>query len=139
MTDGAYSSNRQQMGVGLLIINAETEKSVLEYSRMYKGGTNNLAELAAVIIGLRLIKKPIDSLTVYTDSEYVRGCATLGWKRKKNQRMWEEFDSQMDRVKQLCPNIEFVHVDGHQSDDSNLTKWNNICDRLAVRASQQES
>ena len=69
---------------------------------------------------------------------YCVGCATLGWQRKKNRKMWEEFDKQYSRVKSLCPNIKILHVKGHQS-GTNLTQeadWNNYVDKLAVKASQ---
>lgn len=132
ITDGAFSSSRNQMGIGLIFINKDLGKEILEYSRMYKGGTNNMAELAAVIVGLRMIKKPIDSLTICTDSEYVRGCASLGWKRSKNVKLWEEFDKQYKRVSRLCPNIIFQHVKGHNGD-----KWNEYCDKLATTASKR--
>lgn len=128
-TDGAYSSSRDQGGIGLVILN--NDKLVQQFSRMYKHTTNNQMELGAIIIVLRAIKGPIDSLTIYTDSMYCIGCATLGWKRKKNQAMWEEFDKQYERVKALCPNIKFEHIKGHNGD-----KYNEICDKLAVRASQ---
>ena len=124
ITDGAFSSSRNQMGIGLIFINRDSGKEILEYSRMYKG--------VSVIVGLRMIKKPIESLTICTDSEYVRGCASLGWKRKKNVKLWEEFDKQFERVKQLCPNVEFKHVKGHSGD-----KWNERADKLAVAASQK--
>lgn len=129
-TDGAYSSTKNQMGIGIVFLKNNT--LILEYSRMYKDGTNNIAELGAVIIGLRFIKKPIDSLTIVSDSMYVIGCATKGWKRKKNVKLWEEFDRQYSRVKELCPNITFVHTKGHNGD-----KWNEYCDKLAVSASKQ--
>lgn len=131
-TDGAFSFSNQQMGVGLVFINIDTNKEILKYSNMYKGGTNNIAELAAVVIGLRMIKGSIESLTIYTDSEYVRGCAVQGWKRKKNKAMWEEFDKQYNRVKELCPDIRFVHVKGHAGN-----KYNEVVDKLAVSASQR--
>ena len=99
---------------------------------MYQHVTNNKMELGAVIIALRMIKGEIDSLTIYTDSMYVLGCATLGWKRKKNALLWEEFDKQYKRVQELCPKIEFVHVKGHAGN-----KYNEIVDDLAVKASQE--
>lgn len=135
ITDGAYSSSRDQGGIGLVFL--REDKKILEYSKMYKGVTNNIMELGAVITGLRFIKKPIDSLTIVSDSRYVIGCATKGWKRKKNVKLWEEFDIQYSRVKELCPKIEFIHVKGHQKDDSELAKWNNYVDKLAVSASKQ--
>lgn len=128
-TDGAYSSARNQGGIGIIIL--KDDKKIFEYSNMYKNTTNNQMEIGAIIIALRLIKNPIDSLTIYTDSMYCIGCSTLGWQRKKNKQMWEEFDKQYDRVKTLCPNIKFEHVKGHADN-----KWNNECDRLARNASQ---
>lgn len=128
-TDGAYSSVRDQGGIGILFL--KNGEEVLRYSNMYKGTSNNQMELGAIIIALRMIKGKIDSLTIYTDSQYCIGCATLGWKRKKNKIMWTEFDKQYKRVKQLCPNIQFVHVKGHNGE-----KYNEIVDKLAVAASQ---
>ena len=134
-TDGAYSSVKDQMGIGIVIL--KNDRPILEYSKMFSEGTNNKAEVAAMIIGLRLIKNPIDSLTIISDSMYCigcasLGCASLGWKRKKNVKLWEEFDKQFERVKQLCPSIEFKHVKGHSGD-----KWNERADKLAVAASQK--
>lgn len=129
ITDGAYSSARDLGGVGIVFLR-EDEK-ILEYSKSFKGVTNNQMELGAVILGLRFIKSPIDSLTIVSDSMYVIGCATLGWKRKKNRKLWEEFDRQFSRVKQLCPDIKFKHVKGHTGD-----KWNEYCDKLASNATQ---
>lgn len=132
ITDGAYSSSRDQGGIGLVFL--RDNNKILEYSKAYKGVTNNIMELTAVIAGLSFIKKPIDSLTIISDSMYVVGCAVKGWKRKKNVKLWQEFDKQYSRVQELCPNIKFVHVRGHQKDNSYLTKWNNYVDRLAVSA-----
>lgn len=135
ITDGAYSSAKDQGGIGIVFL--KEGKPILEHSKMYKGVTNNQMELGAIIIGLRLIKKPIDSLNIVTDSMYCIGCATKGWKRKKNVRLWEEFDKQYKRVSELCPSITFTHTRGHQTDSSEFTKWNNYCDKLAVKASQR--
>ena len=129
-TDGAYSSSRDQGGVGIVIL--KDGKEVLHYSNMYRKTTNNQRELGAIIIALRMIKGEIDSLTIYSDSQYCIGCAVQGWKRKKNKEMWKEFDKQYERVKKLCPDIRFIHVKGH---DGN--KYNEIVDKLAVTASQR--
>lgn len=128
-TDGAYSAMRDQGGVGIVILN--DGKKVLEYSNMYKRTTNNQMELGAVIIALRLIKEPCESITIYTDSQYVIGCATLGWKRKKNVKLWQEYDLQFGRVSKLCSDMKFCHVKGHNGD-----AWNEHCDKIAVKASQ---
>jgi ribonuclease HI len=135
ITDGAYSSSRNQGGIAFIFLRDNTP--ILEYSKMYKHCTNNQMEMIAIISGLKCIKKPIDTLTIISDSMYCVGCATLGWKRKKNVKLWKVFDSELDRVSKLCSNIEFKHVRGHQKDNSEETKWNNRCDELAVRASQK--
>lgn len=129
-TDGAYSSARDQGGVGIVILKDGLE--ILRYSNMYKKTTNNQMELGAIIIALRMIKGEIDSLVIYTDSQYCIGCAVQGWKRKKNKAMWEEFNKQYNRVKELCPDIRFIHVKGHAGN-----KYNEIVDKLAVSASQR--
>lgn len=133
-TDGAYSSAREQGGLGIVML--EDSKKILEYSNKYQRTTNNQMELGAIIIALRLIKKEYESIVIYSDSMYCIGCATLGWKRKKNVKLWQEFDKQLKRVSELCSDIKFIHVKGHQSDTSEDTKWNNYCDKLAVKASQ---
>ena len=134
-TDGAYSPLRDQGGIGIVIL--YNDKKILEYSNKYNRTTNNQMEIGAVIIALRLIKKSYNSIVIYTDSQYVIGCATLGWKRKKNIKLWQEFDNQYLRVKELCPNITFTHVKGHQfgKDLTEDAKWNNYVDKLAVSAS----
>ena len=131
--DGAYSSVRKQGGAGVVIL--KNGKKVVEYSKSFKGGTNNTAELCAIILALRFIQKEIDSLTIYSDSQYCVNCASAGWERKKNRRIWYEFDKELNRVKDLCSDIQFKHVKGHQNDKSEETKWNNIADKLAVKGS----
>ena len=128
-TDGAFSSSRNQGGIGIVML--KNDKKVLEYSNGYKNTTNNQMEIGAVIIALRIIQQPTDSITIYTDSMYVIGCATLGWQRKKNKSLWQEFDNQYKRVKTLCPIIEFKHIKGHNGDE-----LNELADSLAVKASQ---
>ena len=134
ITDGAYSSSRNQGGLGFVFIRDGTK--VFEYSKTVKNTTNNKMELGAIILGLRAIKGSIDSLVIVSDSMYCIGCATKGWKRKKNQKLWEAFDKEYSRVSSLCSNITWKHVKGHQNDNSEFTKWNNYVDKLAVRASR---
>lgn len=129
-TDGAYSSARNQGGIGIVFI--RNGEKVFEYSKGFKDTTNNRMEIFAALAALKALVKPVDTITIYTDSMYVIGCATLGWKRKKNVVLWESFDKEFTRVSKLCPNIQFQHVKGHAEN-----KWNNYVDRLAVAASQE--
>ena len=129
-SDGAYSSTRDQGGIGVVFL--RNGEKVYEYSRGFKETTNNRMEIGAALTVLKAFTKPVDSITIYTDSMYVIGCATLGWKRKKNQSLWKTFDEELARVSKLCSNIKFLHVKGHADD-----KWNNYVDKLAVNASQE--
>ena len=136
-TDGAYSPVRDQGGVGVIFVKDNQE--IKAFSKMFKHVTNNKMELVAVIIALQTILKNNlgPEVTIMTDSQYVIGCATKNWKRKKNIKLWEIFDKYYNDLLSRCESIEFIHVDGHQKNDSVLTKWNNYVDRLAVLASHE--
>ncbi len=130
-TDGAYSSSRDQGGIGIVVL--RDEEVVQKFSKGFKGTTNNQMELIAAVFALRAIKNPINSLIIYTDSMYVKGCATLGWKRKKNVELWMLFDEAFNKAKTLVKNpIQIEHVKGHANN-----VYNNLCDELAVSASQE--
>lgn len=133
-TDGAFSSSRNQGGSAFVVF--KDDEKVLEWMQTWKGGTNNSAELLAIFCALEQFKKPVDSITIYSDSQYCLGCIFKDWKKRKNKKIWKLFDKTFDRIQKLCPSIHGVHIDGHQKDDSFVTKWNNYCDRLAVEASQ---
>lgn len=134
VSDGAFSFSRSVGGIGIIVI--KDNNVILEYSRKIMGGTNNVAEISGIILIFKMIQKPIDSLLIVSDSKIALECGFGNWKRKTNLKLWEEFDKEYDRIKQLCPKIEWKHIRGHQKDNSNFTKWNNICDKLAVCASQ---
>lgn len=129
-SDGAYSSSRNQGGIGIVLL--RNKQKVFEFSKGFKDTTNNKMEIVAALMVLKCFKKPVDHITIFTDSMYVIGCATLGWQRKKNIFLWKLFDEEYARVSALCPNIEFQHVKGHAHN-----KWNNYVDKLAVNASQE--
>ena len=125
-TDGACNS--QAGGIGIVfIING---KKSYEFSKKINNTTNNKCELLAVIYALHAISKPIDSITIYSDSQYVLGCITKGWKRTKNADLWKLFDKVYDKAINLCPSIEFKWVKGHAE-----SEYNCLADKLAVEAS----
>ena len=86
-TDGAYSSSRKQGGSAFIIL--KDGKRILEWSHTWKGGTNNTAEILAIYCALRSFKAPVDSITIYSDSQYCLGCIFEGWKRRKNIKLWK--------------------------------------------------
>ena len=134
-TDGSCRSNGNG-GIGIVWL--KNGEKVFEYSKGYKDTTNNQMELKAIGIALRSIKQPIDSLTIVSDSEYALGCIfNEKWNPKKNVELISKIKQEVKRVEKLIrKEINVEHTYGHQKDDSEYTKWNNYCDKLAQKESQ---
>jgi len=126
-TDGAYSSIRDQGGIGIVFI--LDGKIIKKFSKSFKHTTNNRMEIIAVIIALQSIKAKCDSITIYSDSQYVIGCATNKFGRKKNLDLWKLYTKVVSR---LNFDINFVWVKGHADN-----QYNQIADSLANSASQE--
>lgn len=131
-TDGAYSFSRDQGGIGVVFV--KDSKKIKSYSKMFKHVTNNKMELSAVIIALQtVIKNNLGpEIVIMTDSQYVIGCATKGWKRNKNIKLWDRYDKikkELDNKKII---VKFNWIHGHQGDE-----FNELADKLAVAASQE--
>lgn len=143
-TDGAYSPARNQGGIGIVI--ADINYNVLQQGshcfkskngKPYTDITNQTMEIIAALTALKSIKKPIHSLLVLSDSMYVIGNASLGWKPKKNVKLIERFKSEIVRAQSLVETpIKFQWVKGHQNNPSRLDFLNTICDKLANDASK---
>ncbi len=126
-TDGAYSSMRDQGGCGIVIL--KNDIVVKTFSKCYRKTTNNRMELLAVILSLSMIRTA-ELITIISDSQYVIGCASMGWKRNKNTDLWKLYDEQKHRLQNT--KIKFQHVKGHAGDE-----YNEMCDKLAVEASHE--
>ena len=105
-TDGACSGNPGPSGLGVLLRDGETIHEVSEY---LGEGTNNIAELTAILRGLQLVEDSSRPVDVMTDSSYCIGLLTKGWKAKKNQDLVEELRGELRRF----GDIRFVKVKGH--------------------------
>ena len=129
-TDGACSLARNKGGIGVVFV--KDGEKVYEFKKSYTNTTNNKCELMAVIYALNAISKPIEQLIIYSDSQYVIGCATKGWKRNKNIKLWDRYDKikkELDNKKII---VKFNWIHGHQGDE-----FNELADKLAVAASQE--
>ena len=127
-TDGAYKSSIDQGGIGIVWMkNNEVFK---KYSKGFKHTTNNKMELIAMLCAFKSIKTSMDEVEFISDSQYVLGCLTKGWKKKKNVELWNILDKEYERIKSLVKNIKFTHVRGHQD-----CFGNNLADELASNAS----
>lgn len=127
-TDGAYKSSIDQGGIGIVWM--KDNKVFKKYSKGFKHTTNNKMELIAMLCAFKSIKTSMEEIEFISDSQYVLGCLTKGWKKKKNVELWNILDKEYERVKSLVKNIKFTHVRGHQD-----CFGNNLADELASNAS----
>jgi ribonuclease HI len=133
-TDGACSGNPGPGGWAAILRWNGHEK---ELSGGEVETTNNRMEMTAVIKALEALKAEGKPITLYTDSKYVKqgveewleGWKARGWKSAskkpvKNQDLWEQIDSLIQRF-----DVTFVWVKGHSGHE-----FNERVDKLAVAA-----
>jgi ribonuclease HI len=104
-TDGACTGNPGPAGVGVVILDGKERKEVSEY---LGHGTNNIAELMAIVRALELCP-PERTVVVHSDSSYALGLLGKGWKAKANQEL-------VERMKKLATgfkDLRLVKVAGH--------------------------
>lgn len=133
-TDGSCRGNKNG---GLGIVWLKNGKKVFEFSKGFKNTTNNQMELLAIGMALKSIKKPIDSLTIISDSEYALGCIfNPKWNPKKNQKLIARIKKQLEKTQKLVKEpIKYRHVYGHQKEGNEDMIWNNYVDKLAANES----
>lgn len=125
-TDGACSGNPGPMGIGIVVIAGDKRQEVGEYLGI---GTNNIAELTAILRGLEIaqgmVPGTVHPIRIYSDSSYSIGLLKDGWKAKANQ----DLVARLRRVVANYPNLSFVKVAGHAG-----IPENERCDLLARQA-----
>ena len=133
-TDGSCRANGNG---GLGVIWLKNGKKVFEFSKGFKGTTNNQMELFAIYIGLKTITKPIDSLEIVSDSEYALGCIfNEKWNPKKNKKLISKIKKQLEITQSLVKEpIKYRHIYGHQKEGGVDMVWNNYVDKLAANES----
>jgi ribonuclease HI len=128
--DGACSGNGTDkgcMGVGVV---AKCNGHTKEWSIPCGLGTNQKAEIHALIEACKKVKYPEKSVvTFHTDSQYVIGLFSKGWQAKANQELVQEGKKLLLPIKE----VRFVKVAGHSGHPENER-----ADYLAVEASQVE-
>ncbi len=128
-TDGACSGNPGPAGIGVFM---QRPESTLEISEYIGSGTNNIAELAAILRGLEQITEAEQggSIHLYTDSGWSLGVLIGGWKAKTNLELIKAIKEQMERL----PKLELLKIKGHAGHPGNEE-----ADRLATQAARRES
>jgi len=105
-TDGACTGNPGPAGLGVVIIDGARERELSEY---LGEGTNNIAELMAILRGLEEVPDRARPVVVYSDSAYSIGLLTQNWKAKANTQLVEKLRALTRQFKDL----RFVKVAGH--------------------------
>ena len=132
-TDGSCRANGNG-GIGVVWV--KNGEKVFDYSKGYENTTNNRMELLSIYLALKSIKKEIDSLEIVSDPEYSIGVLTKPWNPKKNIKLIEAIKCQIKITQAFVKEpIKWIHTRGHQKNDSDYTKFNNMADKLAQNAS----
>lgn len=128
-TDGACSYNPGPAGIGVVLLYRGHKK---EISKFIGPGTNNIAELTAIKVGLEAIKKSHRNIptVVYTDSKYCHGLFTQDWNPKKNVELIME-------IKRLVNEFRYIGFKWVKAHNGN--KYNELADQLAVRSLREQA
>jgi ribonuclease HI len=108
-TDGACTGNPGPMGIGVVIVDHGKRQEIGEY--LGSNGTNNIAELTAILRALQAV--PPDQrdreVVIHADSAYAIGLLSQSWKAKANQALVAELRALVAQF----PRLRFVKVKGH--------------------------
>jgi ribonuclease HI len=127
-TDGSALSNSSNAKAGAAMYIPSLN---IVYSK-YMRGTNNQAELSAILFALRYIEKFSEKeYEFYTDSMYCINILTKTKTAKKNKELIKEI---FDLIDSLNINITFIHVRAHTKSDTFESKCNAIVDKKAREA-----
>jgi ribonuclease HI len=125
--DGACSGNPGPSGIGVVLQDANGRRELSQYLGQ---GTNNIAELTAILQAVASIEDLERPVRIHTDSQYAIGVLSKGWKAKANQELVQQLKQALSRLK----DVELIYVPGHSG-----VLLNERADALAVQAVKSES
>ena len=131
-TDGACSGNPGKGGYGgILMYNGRSK----EYSGYEAETTNNRMELTAVIVGLKMLKEPVN-LNIYSDSAYVVNAFLEDWITNWQLHNWKNANkkpvSNIDLWTELLDLLAIHEVTWNKVKGHADNVYNNRCDALAT-------
>ena len=124
--DGACSGNPGPAGIGVVMQDGSVRRELSAYLGI---GTNNIAELTALLEAADAIEEPTRPVRMHTDSKYAIGVLSLGWKAKANVELVQRAKKALSRLTDL----QLIHVPGHAG-----VPLNERADALAVQAVKTE-
>ncbi len=125
--DGACTGNPGPAGLGVVIVLGDGRTELSEY---LGHGTNNIAELTAILRALELTDGVEGRLVVHTDSQYSIGVLSKGWKAKANTELIVRVKAALAARK----GTKLVYVPGHAGVP--LNERADALARLAVQTRQ---
>ena len=126
-TDGACLGNPGPAGLGYLVMYPDGKQ--IRRGEPIGHGTNNVAELTAILRVLELVDERGRPIVIHTDSSYSIGVLTLGWKAKANT----DLISKIRNVMKSFAHLELRKVKGHAGNPEN-----ELVDELAGNAAQTQ-
>lgn len=139
-TDGANSGPKKAGGWAAILVPDEKGGTMLAISGYEESTTSNRMELTAVCEGLAAIGSERASVTIVTDSAYVKNAYTHGWMRTWKMNGW--ISSKGDKVanrdlwERLDELAAFHLVKWRKVKGHGLSVFNNLADSMAVKAKQ---
>jgi ribonuclease HI len=106
-TDGACSGNPGPAGLGVVIEDGAAVTELGEF--LGDDGTNNLAELTAILRALEMVLDRDRTVVVYTDSQYAIGVLVGGWKAKLHLALIARIRARLASFR----DVRLVYVRGH--------------------------
>ena len=129
--DGACSGNPGPAGLGIVLVppRGDAGAAVREGYEYLGEGTNNIAELTAILRAAQLVP-PGAAAVVHTDSQYAIGVLSKGWKAKANQELIRDVKASLG----ARSGWRLVYVPGHSG-----VPLNERADELAREAVRSRS
>jgi len=106
-TDGAAMPNPGACGAGIVL---EHKGVIKELAIALGHGTNNTAELQAMIEALKALKESC-IVTIYSDSQITVNCAMGIYKPSANLELWKEYKA---LVKAHDVTVTWIRKDSHE-------------------------
>jgi ribonuclease HI len=135
--DGACEPNPGNAGSGIIVYR-DGKLAELWYGLYNPNGTNNTAELNALLSALLMAEKAQEQAQIFCDSVYAINCVSkwaAGWERKG----WRKADGEIKNLaiiqaayavySKIESQVELIHVRGHMGNEGN-----ELADRMAMHA-----